>query len=188
MRRRVPDAVQRFLTVYRRAGTYRRTASSMDPGSAAHHAQEWRAAQHPGHANTSPPSRGAMRPSCAGIVRPEIEGVGNAGCPLHPQPRARSVVSTRVSHHEFTGITRHSRTRMVLTVSFALLCRALLSPSPADHSADLTPTIEASGPHDFAVRKMTRSSVAPPASIASLPYVRDDRETPLCLGPGWRGI
>ena len=98
------------------------------------------------------------------------------------QPRARSVVSTRVSHHEFTGITRHSRTRMVLTVSFALLCRALLSPSPADHSADLTPTIEASGPHDFAVRKITRSSVAPPASIASLPYVRDDRETPLCVG------
>jgi hypothetical protein len=48
--------------------------------------------------------------------------------------------------------------------------------------ANLTPTIEASGPHDFAVRKKTRSSVAPSASIASLPYVRDDRETPLCVG------
>jgi hypothetical protein len=51
----------------------------------------------------SPHSRGAMRPSCACIFRPETEGVGNAGCPLHPQPRARSVESTRVSHHEFTG-------------------------------------------------------------------------------------
>ena len=38
-------------------------------------------------------------------------GAGNAGCPLHPQPRARSVVSTRVSHHGRTGITRHSRTQ-----------------------------------------------------------------------------
>jgi hypothetical protein len=46
----------------------------------------------------------------------------------------------------------------------------------------LTPTIEASGPHDFAVRKVARSSVAPLASIASQPYVRDDRETPLCVG------
>jgi hypothetical protein len=46
----------------------------------------------------------------------------------------------------------------------------------------LTPTIEASGPYDFAVRKSTRSSVAPPASIASQPHVRDDRETPLCVG------
>jgi hypothetical protein len=53
-------------------------------------------------------------------------------------------------------------------------------------SADLTPAIEASGPHDFAVRQLARSSAAQPASIASLPYVRDDRETPLCVGPGWR--
>jgi hypothetical protein len=47
---------------------------------------------------------------------------------------------------------------------------------------NLTPTIEASGPHDFAVRKPALSSLAPSASIASLPYVRDDRETPLYVG------
>ena len=64
--------------------------------------------------------------------------------------------------------------------------RALLSPSPADNSTDLTPTIEASGPHDFAVRKIAPSSAAQLTSIASQPYVRDDRETPLCSGPGWR--
>ena len=34
--------------------------------------------------------------------------------------RAWCVESTRVSHHGRTGITRHSRTRMVLTVSFVL--------------------------------------------------------------------
>src|ERR1700716_2068310 len=33
-----------------------------------------------------------MRPSCARIFRP-TEGVGNAGCPPHPQPRAQSVVT-----------------------------------------------------------------------------------------------
>src|ERR1700686_4220184 len=33
-------------------------------------------------------SRGAIRPSCASIVRPgKNEGVGNAGWPMHPQPR-----------------------------------------------------------------------------------------------------
>jgi hypothetical protein len=39
------------------------------------------------------------------------EGVGNAGCPLHPQPRVRFalVKSTRVN--EYPGITRRSRTQ-----------------------------------------------------------------------------
>jgi hypothetical protein len=36
-----------------------------------------------------------MRPSDAQIIRPN-EGVGNAGCPLHPQPRVQCVGSTRV--------------------------------------------------------------------------------------------
>src|SRR5712672_3982262 len=42
--------------------------------------------------------RGAMRPSCAFIFRP-LEGVGNAGCPLHPRPRVHFVLvkSTRVT-------------------------------------------------------------------------------------------
>jgi hypothetical protein len=45
----------------------------------------------------------------------QSEGVGNAGRPMHPQPRARIlVVSMRTSiHSEFTGITRHSRTQWV---------------------------------------------------------------------------
>ena len=62
-------------------------------------------------------------------------------------------------HHGRTGITRHSRTRMVLTVSFALssviglFChrrkRNAQALSPLDAS------VEASGPHDFAVRVRT---------------------------------
>jgi hypothetical protein len=35
---------------------------------------------------THPCSRGALRPSCPFILRP-MEGVGNAGCQAHPQPR-----------------------------------------------------------------------------------------------------
>src|SRR3982074_813601 len=39
-------------------------------------------------------SRGAMRPRFAFIFRPK-EGVGNAGCPLHPRPRVHFVVVER---------------------------------------------------------------------------------------------
>src|ERR1700726_2738199 len=40
------------------------------------------------------------------------EGVGNAGRPMHPQPRVRNKIKhTSVSHHRSTGITRHSRTQ-----------------------------------------------------------------------------
>ena len=67
--------------------------------------------------------------------------------------RACSVESTRVSHHGYAEITRHSRTRMVLTVSF------VLSPAPGSFatvtgsaSCRLDAGVEASGPHDFAVR------------------------------------
>src|SRR3979490_27198 len=43
-------------------------------------------------------SRGAVRPRFASIFRPK-EGVGNAGCPLHPRPRVHFVLveTTRVT-------------------------------------------------------------------------------------------
>src|ERR1700692_2934995 len=49
----------------------------------------------------------------------KTEGAGNAGCPLHPQPRVRCVESTRVSHHRFTG-TPGISCAMVLTAYLAL--------------------------------------------------------------------
>src|ERR1700738_1862802 len=64
-------------------------------------------------------SRCAMRPSCACTFRPG-EGVGNAGCPPHPQPRVQSVGGTRVSSPPSHRDTRHSRTRAVLTAYFVL--------------------------------------------------------------------
>jgi hypothetical protein len=144
--------------------------------------------------NTNPHSRRALRPSFGRILRP-AKGVGNAGCPLHPQPRAQSVDSTRVSHHGRTG-TPGIPARNGFNGFLRALPgdRALLSPSPRGRflPRNLTPTIEASGPHDFAVRV---SAVRPrkylrcvlPRPPHPLPYVRDDRETPLCVGPGWQG-
>jgi hypothetical protein len=141
-----------------------------------------------------------------------IEGVGNAGCPLHPQPRVHFVLveRTRVttSTPETPGIPARN--------GFNSLCRALpgdralLPPSPADmfclspvgptQLRELDASAGASGPHDFAVRCNISRPLAgdrsqvfrlalrshraqnAAASTASRPYVRDDRETPLCVG------
>jgi hypothetical protein len=52
------------------------------------------------------------------------------------------------------------------------------------HHHQLDASVGASGPHDFAVRKLRRSSARAAASIASRTNVRDDRETPL----SWDGM
>jgi len=103
------------------------------------------------------------------------EGVGNAGCPLHPQPRVRFalVKSTRVN--EYTGITRRSRTQWFYDLFRALPGdRALLPPSPADMvlskpgradltSANLTP---ASGRQDHTTSPYATTSLVRVLSIA----------------------
>jgi hypothetical protein len=53
--------------------------------------------------DTPPPSRGAMSPSCAKIIRPRKQrawGMPGARC---TRSRAWCVVNTRVSHHGYTG-------------------------------------------------------------------------------------
>ena len=93
------------------------------------------------------------------------EGVGNAGCPLHPRSRVHFVLveRTRVttSTPESPGVPARN--------GFNGLCRALpgdralLPPSPRgcrfvtarlgqQNSAKLDASVGASGPHDFAVR------------------------------------
>jgi hypothetical protein len=56
---------------------------------------------------------------CKSLLPLITEGAGNAGCPLHPQPRVQSVESTRVSHHRFTG-TPGISCAVVLTAYFVL--------------------------------------------------------------------
>ncbi len=84
--------------------------------------------------HTTPHSRGAMRPSFARQCPSITEGAGNAGCPMHPQPRVRSLSEAHErSHHRFRRINRHSPRN-----GFNGLFRALpgdefvLSPSSAD--------------------------------------------------------
>ena len=100
------------------------------------------------------------------------------------------VESTRVSHHGHTGNTRHSPRNGFNGFLRALPGdRAFLPPSSL-RSLLLKNLTPASGRQDHttspsASRHRRRRAAA---SIASQPYVRDDRETPLCIGPGWRGI
>ena len=61
-----------------------RSVSDLSPQAGRGEASPW-------FAHTPPHSRGVKRPSCAGIFRPETrEGVGNAGCPMHPQSRVQN--------------------------------------------------------------------------------------------------
>jgi hypothetical protein len=112
----------------------------------------------------------------------KTKGVGNAGCWLHPQPRVRNEKAHERSHREFSQVHPAFPHAMVLTVSFVLspvtglVChRRLAGIAPAKLDA----SVGASGPHDFAVHNAVLSSkrcLRPPHPV---PYVRDDRETPL---------
>ena len=116
-------------------------------------------------ADITPRSRGSIRPRFAEKFRAlKSEGAGNAGCALHPRSRVQKCAKNA---HEHTGSAediRHSL-RNGLTAYNALSpeYRAFLPPSPSGYGTsapgradmppkDLTPTTEASGPHDFAVR------------------------------------
>jgi hypothetical protein len=121
-------------------------------------------------------SRGPSRPSFCKIIRPSNkEGAGNAGCPMHPQPRVRNKKA-----HELvtTGSPQQSGIpcAMVLTVSFVLFpvtglfCHRGLR----DRARRLGISVGMPEPHDFAVRKKCRSSGDTPASIASRFTFRDD--------------
>jgi hypothetical protein len=122
---------------------------------------------------------------CARVVRkssPERAwGMPGARC---TRSRAWCVVNTRVSHHGYTGSPGIPARNGFNGFLRALLGdRAFLSPSSADHSADLTP---ASGRQDHttspsairrsSAQKMRCDALRPPHPA---PNVRDDRETPL---------
>src|SRR5712671_276199 len=115
--------------------------------------------------NTASRSRGAMR--CARVFDESsapMEGVGNAGCPLHPRSRVHLVVveRTRVttSTPESPGIPARNGFNGFLRALPG--DRACLPPSSADRFClspvgptqlrELDASVGASGPHDFAVR------------------------------------
>src|SRR5260370_19837461 len=73
---------------------------------------------------------------------------------------------------------------MVLTVSFVLspVTGLFCHRHRRNCLRQLDASVGASGPHDFAVREPASLVCAPPRPPHPVPYVRDDRETPLCLG------
>jgi hypothetical protein len=113
---------------------------------------------------------------------PPSETKGRRECRAPNAPAASRVEkNTRVSHHGHAGSPGIPRA-MVLTVSFALspVIGMFVTVIPKKlTSQELDAGVEASGPHDFAVRKVALSSGAPPHVHRIPPYVRDDRETPL---------
>ena len=91
----------------------------------------------------------------------KTKGVGNAGCPLHPQPpvQQKSTGVEATGTPESPGIPARNGFNGFLRALPG--DRALLSPSPrAVFCAKLDASVEASGPHDFAVRKPMLSSEA----------------------------
>ncbi len=102
----------------------------------------------------------------------------------HPRPvcmgRKHTVVTTGGAGSSGFPCT------MVLTVSFALSLVTGLSchhrRRDASHHRQLDASVGASGPRDFAVRWPARTSARRQRPPYPAPYVRDDRETPLCVG------
>jgi hypothetical protein len=95
---------------------------------------------------------------------------------------ACSVKNTRVSHHGHTG-SPGIPYAMVLTVSFVLSpVIGLVCHRHPRFSRRLDAGVEASGPHDFAVRVSAIRQARHPRPPHPTPYVRDDRETPLREG------
>src|SRR5450432_94555 len=82
-----------------------------------------------------------------------------------------------------SGNTRHSRTQWFKAYSVISPAIRFLTPSLAD-LRQLDAAAEASGPHDFAVRKLCsrQSHLSRPPHPA--PYAPDDRGTPLVSGRG----
>ena len=102
------------------------------------------------------------------------EGVGNAGCPPHPQPRVRNNKAHERSHHRYSRIHPAFPHAMVLTAYFVLSPVTGLSCHRrcADRSAKLDTSVGASGPHDFAVRDPS----TPKASTGLVPVRRSFSE------------
>src|SRR6202158_3260935 len=149
-----------------------------------------------------------MRPSFDSPLPLTSEGVGNAGCPLHPQPRVRkcskhtSVVTTGPPEHPAFPHAMVLTASFVLSPVIGLVChrhqriRFCLRPVGPTCLRRLDAGVEASGPHDFAVRvsavrqrAVDRSQAETRPAITSRaqrcrvhcipPRVRDDRDTPL---------
>ena len=98
--------------------------------------------------------------------------------PTHPQPRMQSKKAYELvtTGEPDTPAFPHA---VVLTVSFVISPVIGLCCHRRFACAKLDASVEAPGPHDFAVRVQPRSSAVPNSVHRIPPRVRDDRERPL---------
>jgi hypothetical protein len=151
--------------------------------------------------------RGTKRPSHAAVIRPKNrEGVGNAGCSLHPQShvqnkKAHEVVTTGSpeqsgipAHNGFNGFLRALLGDRLSCHRHLADCQRVRARLGRHASTRFDAGIEASGPHDFAVRssisrqraidgsRETRPAISSRAQccrVHRIPSrVRDDRDRP----------
>jgi len=118
-------------------------------------------------------SRGAMRPSCACLFRPKERGRGECRAPSTPAAScAKWVVQnaheySQRSHRKSPGIPARNGLRLISCSPRR--SGFLVTVASGMFSRRLDAGVEASGPHDFAVRTRALSSLAPHASTASHP-------------------
>jgi hypothetical protein len=133
-----------------------------------------------------PPSRGAKRPSFDEIG-PRNKGAGKAGCLTAPAASRASEKSTRVIPPQVRPDQSGFPRAMVLTVSFELslvigLC-CHHHRRDAKHHRQLDASVEASGPHDFAVR-FPRASSWRAENVHRSPHLTF---VTIAKRPSWRG-
>src|SRR5438477_4124848 len=104
----------------------------------------------------NPRSRGAMSPELLHIRRItlEVEGAGNAGCTLHPRSRVPKMCIMAHTSIQVSGNTPTSPAQWLYGLLRALPGeRAFFATVTArDIYTQLSASIAAPGPHDFAVR------------------------------------
>ncbi len=129
-------------------------------------------------------SRGAVgaRGVAGNSVALKAEGAGNAGCPLHPQPRARLVVEVcaRVFTAEAPGSSGIPHAMVLRLIRDLPGDRAFLPPSFAGLFRALANLIPASGNQDHTISPSASGAfvLAPSASTAACPNVSDDGQRP----------
>src|SRR5437763_10748700 len=113
------------------------------------------------------------------------EGAGNAGCALHPRSRVPKLCIWAHTSIQGSGNTPTSPAQWLYGLLRALPGeRACCHRRRRDTSRQLSASIAAPGPHDFAVRfgvfvRRDHSRLTPKRPSHPVPYVCDDRETPL---------
>jgi hypothetical protein len=116
-----------------------------------------------GRRDVGPHSRDSLSPefcqsfapsSNRGRTRPSKRGRGEDR--VRAAPAVSCAMCIKRNAHEHTGsaetLRPSPRNGSTAYIALSLVNRSLLTPSPADHSADLTPAFRASGPRDLAVR------------------------------------